>query len=310
MHLLCCLNKHAWGVAAQPGITRVIRACTRPGCMAYQAVSLPKDSTTPFDLATAKWGPTLMRAAHSCHHGREHLPESAVPPNTLGSAGGWHGGDPGFDIASPEGRVRLQDMLPQGSKSSVQVEESSPDAYEVPCHGKDTQFQEYLMATTRVLRDLSATLKETLEYEKVRQAYKDQIFAHIAESIAQLGTCCRLKVGCVLLAKNGRVVGMGYNGAGPGMPHCDPETCNAECRCGRTLHAEQNALFARSGDPYVAYVTAEPCLNCTKELALAGIRRVVYQRPYTSIAPNERDDRQEWINHYRIEWQQLPGGDE
>jgi dCMP deaminase len=135
-----------------------------------------------------------------------------------------------------------------------------------------------------------------------RIALKRDTYIHIAETIALLGTCCRLKVGCVLLTKEGRVAGMGYNGAGPGMPHCDPVSCNSECRCGRTLHAEQNALFARNAEPYIAYVTHEPCLKCTQELAVAGVREVIYAKPYTSIPDKERADRDEWIRHYHIIW--------
>lgn len=159
-----------------------------------------------------------------------------------------------------------------------------------------------------VLRDAehigAATQLRQAEH-KTRGLFKDQVYGAIAETIAMLGTCCRLKVGCVLLTKEGRVAGLGYNGAGPGMDHCHEDTCNENCRCIRTLHAEQNALYSRSGDPVVAYVTNEPCLNCTKELALAGVRRVVYLKPYTSIAEAERTARQEWIEHYKISWEAL-----
>lgn len=156
---------------------------------------------------------------------------------------------------------------------------------------------------------IAATQIRQAEHE-VRGRFKDQIYGAIAETIAMLGTCCRLKVGCVLLTKEGRVAGLGYNGAGPGMDHCHEDHCNETCRCLRTLHAEQNALYSRNGDPYVAYVTHEPCLNCTKELALAGVRRVVYLKPYTSIAEAERTARQEWIDHYKITWEALNGSDD
>lgn len=136
-----------------------------------------------------------------------------------------------------------------------------------------------------------------------RQDLKDQTYGQIALQIAQLGTCCRLKVGCVLLTQEGRVAGMGYNGAGPGMPHCNEGHCNENCRCIRTLHAEQNALFSRTATPYTAFVTHEPCLGCTKELLMAGVRQVRYLKPYTSIAPAEREARAEWIAHYGVDWQ-------
>lgn len=167
---------------------------------------------------------------------------------------------------------------------------------------KDDPSVSSLMAQVNLV---FAKLRNKQAEHEVRGRFKDHVYGAIAETIAMLGTCCRLKVGCVLLTKEGRVAGLGYNGAGPGMDHCHEDHCNETCRCLRTLHAEQNALYSRNGDPAVAYVTNEPCLNCTKELALAGVRRVVYLKPYTSIAADERTARQEWIDHYHIAWEAL-----
>ena len=138
-----------------------------------------------------------------------------------------------------------------------------------------------------------------------RRSLKDQVYCHMAETIAQLGTCRRLKVGCVLLTNEGKVCGIGYNGSGPGMPHCECETCNEKCRCRRTRHAEKNALSNCSGRPYAAFLTHEPCVDCAKDLIAEGVRRVVYIAPYTSIAAEERAARQEWIDHYQVSWEQL-----
>jgi ribA/ribD-fused uncharacterized protein len=139
-----------------------------------------------------------------------------------------------------------------------------------------------------------------------RQALKDRIFCHVAETVAELATCCRLKVGCFLLTKEGRLCGQGYNGAGPGMPHCDPAHCNANCRCRRTRHAEKNALSNRAGTPYTAYLTHEPCCDCAKDLIAEGVRRVVYVNSYNSMPPEEWAARQEWIDFYQVRWEQLP----
>ena len=135
-----------------------------------------------------------------------------------------------------------------------------------------------------------------------RQDLKDEVYLNMAKEVSRLGTCLRLKVGCVLLSEEGKVVGTWYNGAGPGMPHCECDHCNSSCRCVRTLHAEKNSLSNKSGKPYTAYVTAEPCLDCLKSLASEGVRRVVFLNPYTSIAENERIARQEWIDFYNISW--------
>ena len=216
--------------------------------------------------------------------------------------GGYHGGPlhplgANPDLSDPKTLEVLQELLPKGAEpplSGIQVEVKLKDE-------EPSTFPQFMGQLDAVFAEIRNKQKD----HKVRGRFKDHVYGAIAKTIAMLGTCCRLKVGCVLLTKEGRVAGLGYNGAGPGMDHCHEDHCNETCRCLRTLHAEQNALYSRSGDPAVAYVTAEPCLNCTKELALAGVRRVVFLKPYTSIAEAERTARQEWIDHYRITWEAL-----
>ena len=123
----------------------------------------------------------------------------------------------------------------------------------------------------------------------------------MAKEVSRLGTCRRLKVGCILLGKDGKVVGVGYNGAGPGMPHCHPDTCGPEHRCLRCVHSECNALANRAGAPYTAYLTHSPCLNCLREMVLAGVRRVVYRKAYTSMPEDEKRAQNEWVDHYGVE---------
>ena len=136
-----------------------------------------------------------------------------------------------------------------------------------------------------------------------RQALKDSVFMKMAQDISELGTCCRLKVGAILLRDDGSLASGGFNGALPGMPHCTPETCNSEHRCLHTSHAEENALEFCSGVVTTAYVTHEPCLTCTRALARRGIRRVVFAKPYTSIDPLERSEREQIIQHFEIHWE-------
>jgi len=55
--------------------------------------------------------------------------------------------------------------------------------------------------------------------------------------------------------------------------------------CVATIHAEANAIIqaAKNGvmiDGGAVYVTASPCWNCFKQLANAGIRRIVYGEFY------------------------------
>lgn len=138
-----------------------------------------------------------------------------------------------------------------------------------------------------------------------RAALKDQVFLRMAVEISRLGTCCRLKVGCILLRPDGGIASGGFNGALPGMPHCTPETCNPNQRCLHTSHAEENALGFSAGLVSVAYVTDEPCLTCTRALVRRGVRRVVFLRPYASIAEQEKVERAAILAHFGVTWEQL-----
>jgi len=138
-----------------------------------------------------------------------------------------------------------------------------------------------------------------------RHKLKDEVFLRMALELSRLGTCCRLKVGCILLRPDGGIASGGYNGALPGMPHCTPDTCNPNKRCLHTSHAEENALGFCDGPVGTAYVTDEPCLTCTRSLIRRGVRRVVFSRPYNSIAEQEKDERQAILKHFNVRWEQL-----
>ena len=139
-----------------------------------------------------------------------------------------------------------------------------------------------------------------------RSALKDDVFLRMALELSRLGTCCRLKVGCIVLRPDGGIASGGYNGALPGMAHCTPESCGPGMRCLHTSHAEENALGFCDGPVGTAYVTDEPCLTCTRALVRRGIRRVVFQRPYASIAEQERLERDGILRHFQLEWVHLP----
>ena len=139
-----------------------------------------------------------------------------------------------------------------------------------------------------------------------RHRLKDDVFLRMALELSRLGTCCRLKVGCILLRPDGGIASGGYNGALPGMPHCTPETCGPGQRCLHTSHAEENALGFCDGPVFTAYVTDEPCLTCTRAMVRRGVRRVVFLRPYTSMGDQERREREAILAHFGIEWLHLP----
>ena len=113
---------------------------------------------------------------------------------------------------------------------------------------------------------------------------RDEALIQIAHIMAQRSTCNRLQVGAVI-ARDGRVVSTGFNGAPSGLPHCTPENCNEHNPCTNTTHAEAGAIAhaARHGvalEGTTLYVTHQPCLDCAKLLINAGTKRVVYATPY------------------------------
>lgn len=94
--------------------------------------------------------------------------------------------------------------------------------------------------------------------------------------------CKRRQVGA-LIVKNGMIISDGYNGTPSGFDNvCEDET-------GKTLayvlHAEANAItkIAKSGnnsEGATMYVTTAPCLECSKLIIQAGIKRLVYRDSY------------------------------
>jgi dCMP deaminase len=137
-----------------------------------------------------------------------------------------------------------------------------------------------------------------------RLELKDRTFLAVAGQIAMLGTCDRKHVGAVLV-KRGRCISWGFNGAPPGLPHCDenhhgwigqsvmPEETPDGVPlnpvdlhgCRNATHAEANALAAAARQGIstaraTLYVTVSPCDTCARLLIASGIERVVYLEEY------------------------------
>jgi dCMP deaminase len=134
---------------------------------------------------------------------------------------------------------------------------------------------------------------------KLQRKDWDSYFLDIAEQVATRSTCNRLQVGCVIV-NDKRIVSTGYNGSIHGHEHCTDVGCllNEQGRCIRTIHAEVNAILHARRDELqgaTAYVTHSPCENCTKLLAQAGIKRVVFKNPYSNKYNHYFVKDMEWI---------------
>ena len=111
----------------------------------------------------------------------------------------------------------------------------------------------------------------------------------IAKIIAARGTCDRLYSGSVLV-KDKRIIGTGYNGSPPGLPHCDDVGhLLEEGHCVRTIHGEHNSLLqaARQGgvstEGSTLYTKYSPCVHCTKYIIACGVKRVVIGKIYRNL---------------------------
>lgn len=131
----------------------------------------------------------------------------------------------------------------------------------------------------------------------------DSFFLEQAKTFATRGTCNRLQVGCIITRDNLQLA-EGFNGSISGHAHCTDEGCllNDEGRCIRTIHAEQNALLNAmkkgvSVQGGTAYVTHEPCETCTKLLNQAGIKRVVFLKPYNNPYNQHFQQGMEMVHH-------------
>lgn len=115
---------------------------------------------------------------------------------------------------------------------------------------------------------------------------EDEMLLGVAHCVSQRATCSRLSVGAVL-AREGRILTTGYNGAPAGMDHClhtDDEPCKT------AVHAEANAIAfsAKYGVPTkgsTLYTTHSPCLTCSHLIINADVTRVVYETIYRDSWP-------------------------
>ena len=115
----------------------------------------------------------------------------------------------------------------------------------------------------------------------------NQYFMLQAILLSMRSTCERLSVGAIIVRDN-RIIAGGYNGAVSGDDHCIDVGCYIrDGHCMLTIHAEMNAVLqcAKFGIPTAdaeIYVTDFPCLQCTKSLLQAGIKKIHYLRNYNN----------------------------
>lgn len=115
-----------------------------------------------------------------------------------------------------------------------------------------------------------------------KQKVLDTRYLRMAHIWSENSYCKRRKVGA-LLVKDKMIISDGYNGTPSGFDNlCEDEN---GITFPYVLHAEANAIskVARSNNSSegaTLYITTSPCIECSKLIIQAGIRRVVYNELY------------------------------
>ncbi len=123
---------------------------------------------------------------------------------------------------------------------------------------------------------------ESLRPYKNKQEQFDRRYLEMAKIWAQNSYCKRRKVGA-LIVKNKMIISDGYNGTPQGFENiCEDENKKTKAY---VLHAEANAITKvaksnNSSDGATLYVTTSPCIECSKLIIQAGIKRVVFCDKY------------------------------
>ncbi len=110
----------------------------------------------------------------------------------------------------------------------------------------------------------------------------DKRYMRMAFIWSENSYCQRRKVGA-LIVKDKMIISDGFNGTPSGFENiCEDENNVTKPY---VLHAEANAITkiacsSNSSLGATLYVTDAPCIECSKLIIQAGIKRVVYSRKY------------------------------
>ena len=119
-----------------------------------------------------------------------------------------------------------------------------------------------------------------------KQLKYDKAYLKMALEWGKLSYCKRKQVGA-LIVKDRMIISDGFNGTPSGFDNC------CEDASGNTkwevLHAEANAILkvassTQSAKNATLYITLSPCIQCSKLIHQAGIKRVVYANAYKDAA--------------------------
>src|SRR5687768_16138648 len=141
----------------------------------------------------------------------------------------------------------------------------------------------------------------------------DDIYMELAVNLARRSHCIKRHVG-VVLAKDTRIISLGYNGPPAGTHNCDEEWPEEGCprdskgSCSLALHAEQNAiLYAAKNKVSIEgstlYITLSPCISCARVIFTTGIKKVIYLNSYAAYKGLVLDEGIEFLRKFGVETQ-------
>ena len=115
-----------------------------------------------------------------------------------------------------------------------------------------------------------------------KQTVLDSRYLRMAQIWAENSYCIRRQVGA-LIVKDKMIISDGYNGTPMGFENvCEDDADHTKPY---VLHAEANAITKvaqsnNSSKGATLYVTTSPCIECSKLIIQAGIKRVVFGEYY------------------------------
>jgi dCMP deaminase len=138
----------------------------------------------------------------------------------------------------------------------------------------------------------------------------DHIFMNLATDLAKRSHCVKAQVGAVL-AKDTRIISIGYNGPPAGTHNCDEEFPEHGCArdskgsCSLALHAEENAILyaVKNGanlEGATLYTTLSPCLPCARLIFSAGIKQVYFDKSYAQYKGLASDEGVDFLNRFGV----------
>lgn len=146
--------------------------------------------------------------------------------------------------------------------------------------------------------------------KRSRPSY-DEIYMNLASQLAKRSHCVKMQVGAVI-AKDTRIVSLGYNGPPAGTHNCDEEWPETGCPrsekggCSLALHAEENAILYAAKNKVdlegaTLYITLSPCLPCARMIYTTRIKKVIYLNSYSEYKGFQKDEGVDFLRRFGVD---------